>query len=138
MSQKIWQCADIHMKLSGGLLLPGAPPAALRARAHTRQLGCGANCYDCVVVSCNKCNVVVGIYKYDPISTVSSRVKTISLLRLSSLIRPHTVQAKSRLCCDLAWNTKPNKRLKRFCAFIEFLKNGAEPPQAIFHFICTD
>lgn len=66
---------------------------ALRARTYVRQLGCDASCNDCVVVSCNKCYVVVSIHKNDPISTESSRVKTISLLRLSSLIRPQTIIA---------------------------------------------
>ena len=42
-------------------------------------------------------NVVVGIYKFDPITAVSCRAKTMSLLRASILFRPHLSSPASPL-----------------------------------------
>lgn len=78
------------------------PKPCYKLELVSAQLGCDTSCYDCVVVSCNKCNIIVSIHKNDPISTESSRVKTISLLRLSSLSRPHNVwHIQNRNCPEV-------------------------------------
>lgn len=48
----------------GGSCCPVPPEPRLQTRVRVRQLGGSAGCYD-VVVSCNKCKIIVCIYDYD-------------------------------------------------------------------------
>lgn len=49
------------LNLSGEFLLPGTPRTVLHTRVCYAPLGSNSNFYDCVVVSSNKCNVIVSI-----------------------------------------------------------------------------
>ncbi len=72
-----------RLRKVGGLLLPGAPRTARCANYLTsamRRLGSDSNIAHV--------NIVVGIYKNDPITAESCRAKTMSLLRASILFRP--------------------------------------------------
>jgi len=71
----------------GGFCYP-APPGPCYVLEHAcAQLGSSAS-YNEVIVSSNKCNVIVGIYDCDPIKAESSLAKIASLLRPSILIHP--------------------------------------------------
>ena len=47
------------------------PITVLHTRVCYAPLGSNSNFYDCVVVSSNKCNVIVSIYSFDLITPVS-------------------------------------------------------------------